>query len=416
MTIAQEHNFGFSPNSSGSAEFDDALNPLAFDDEFKDDLGLEDDDDVQQQQARADSSKPKRSNNRKGPANADKRATHNAIERARRESLNGRFMTLAEALPTMANIKRPSKAMIVTKALDFVYDAQLREHTLIKENNDLRREVDQLRARLGMPALPPPPPLPESRMATQSTMRRPKKMQSGDSALANAPLSGSVSEASVATSVAQSTSPAAAVVTPASFDANSPAGSAASPSGPASAIYESPHMTAYSTLFTAPNPPPPANSCGDSAPSPTDTVASSASPSMVNPFASTPAPSLPQASVAQGAPGIFPMLNPALVQAHLAGMIAPSTSASAPMYNPVTAAYLSNPALLYALQQQHQQHQQAQQQHQQLQQQQQQAQAHSPAAFGAFGAPADAASLWGASWGAFAQPHVNPQTVDGLSF
>ncbi|GAA5866159.1 hypothetical protein JCM1840_005093 [Sporobolomyces johnsonii] len=414
MTIAQEHNFGFSPNSSASAEFDDALNPLAFDDDFKDDLGLEDDDDVQQQQAPANSSKPKRSNNRKGPANADKRATHNAIERARRESLNGRFMTLAEALPTMANIKRPSKAMIVTKALDFVYDAQLREHTLIKENNDLRREVDQLRARLGMPPLPPPQPLPESRMATQSTMRRPKKMQSGDSALTNAPLSASVSEASVATSGAQSTSPAAAVVTPASLDANSPSGSAASPSGPAPTIYESPHMATYSSLFTAPHPPPPANSCGDSAPSPTDTVASSASPSMVNPFVSTPAPSLSQAPVGQSAPGIFPVLNPALIQAHLAGMMPPSTTAPAAMYSQSTAAYLSNPAILYALQQQHQQAQQAQQQHQQ--QQQQQAQAHSPAAFGAFGAPADAASLWGASWGAFAQPHVNPQTVDGLSF
>lgn len=32
------------------------------------------------------------SNGRKGPGGADKRANHNAIERARRESLNGRFM------------------------------------------------------------------------------------------------------------------------------------------------------------------------------------------------------------------------------------------------------------------------------------------------------------------------------------
>lgn len=37
------------------------------------------------------------SNGRKGPAGADKRANHNAIERARRESLNGRFMV---SLPT----------------------------------------------------------------------------------------------------------------------------------------------------------------------------------------------------------------------------------------------------------------------------------------------------------------------------
>ncbi|ORY82381.1 hypothetical protein BCR35DRAFT_82804 [Leucosporidium creatinivorum] len=67
----------------------------------------------------------KKSNGRKGPGAADKRATHNAIERARRESLNGRFMTLAEALPSMAKVKRPSKSVIVQNALSFVYDAQV---------------------------------------------------------------------------------------------------------------------------------------------------------------------------------------------------------------------------------------------------------------------------------------------------
>lgn len=78
----------------------------------------------------------------------------------------------------MANVKRPSKSVIVNKALDFVFDAQVRdktpdsvprksltvdvqvkEHALVKENNDLRLQVDQLRARLGMAPLPPPEPL-----------------------------------------------------------------------------------------------------------------------------------------------------------------------------------------------------------------------------------------------------------------
>lgn len=164
MTIAQELNFGYSPGSS--ADFEDGLNPLAFDDDFNNDLGLdEDEDDGRYDQQSANGTqltKPKRNNNRKGPGNADKRATHNAVERARRESLNGRFtvsfdcfpllhfllllfrktrpthfrfmrlfsslsvsQVLAESLPTMKNIKRPSKAMIVNKALDFVYDAQV---------------------------------------------------------------------------------------------------------------------------------------------------------------------------------------------------------------------------------------------------------------------------------------------------
>lgn len=90
MTIAQEINFGYSPSSS--ADFEDGLNPLAFDDDFQNELGLEDDEeDEKYDQQNPQATKPKRSNNRKGPGNADKRATHNAVERARRESLNGRF-------------------------------------------------------------------------------------------------------------------------------------------------------------------------------------------------------------------------------------------------------------------------------------------------------------------------------------
>lgn len=146
MTIAQEHNFG-SPDSH------DNLDNFLLDehDDLKD--SLED---------QAEQDKPRRPGCRKGPAMAEKRNQHNAIERARRESLNGRFMTLAEALPSMAHVKRPSKSVIVNKALEFVFDAQVKEHALIKENNELRRQVDQLRLRLSMPPLPPPVPLPSA--------------------------------------------------------------------------------------------------------------------------------------------------------------------------------------------------------------------------------------------------------------
>jgi len=74
MTIAQEHNFG-SPDSSEN------LDNFLLEDDLKDsfDDGL-------------DADKPRRAGCRKGPAMAEKRNQHNAIERARRESLNGRFM------------------------------------------------------------------------------------------------------------------------------------------------------------------------------------------------------------------------------------------------------------------------------------------------------------------------------------
>jgi len=102
MTIAQELNFGYSPGSS--ADFEDGLNPLVFDDDFNNDLGLDDDEDDgrydQQGGNGTQLTKPKRNNNRKGPGNADKRATHNAVERARRESLNGRFTVSFSLFPS----------------------------------------------------------------------------------------------------------------------------------------------------------------------------------------------------------------------------------------------------------------------------------------------------------------------------
>ncbi len=76
MTIAQEHNFG-SPDSN----------------ENLDNFLLDDHDDLKDSlEDQAEQDKPRRPGCRKGPAMAEKRNQHNAIERARRESLNGRFM------------------------------------------------------------------------------------------------------------------------------------------------------------------------------------------------------------------------------------------------------------------------------------------------------------------------------------
>lgn len=86
---------------------------------------------------------------------AERRATHNAIERARRESLNGRFLELARALPTMGNVKRPSKSVIVNKSLEWISESQMREFHLIRENNYLRAQVNELRSQLRLSPLPP---------------------------------------------------------------------------------------------------------------------------------------------------------------------------------------------------------------------------------------------------------------------
>ncbi|GAA5898651.1 uncharacterized protein JCM6883_003379 [Sporobolomyces salmoneus] len=415
MTIAQEINFGYSPSSS--ADFEDGLNPLAFDDEFQHDpLGLEGEDDdeevkfEQQQNAQQSSTKPKRSNNRKGPGNADKRATHNAVERARRESLNGRFSVLADSLPTMKNIKRPSKAMIVNKALDFVYNAQLRERTLVQENNELRREVDQLRARLGMPPLPPPAPLPESESATQPTMRKNRKLQSVKASTASSSLKNAQTESNAHESTTPSTDGAYPSPT---ISAYSSTGSAQPP------VYDTADFTPSSSIFPSlSNDQPHGLTRHDSAPSPTDTLASATSPTFLPPTFDA-SPILQHSASAPATSAAFGNLyNPAMLQAQLSGMLPPQA-----IFQQQASSYFNNPALLYAMQQQYLAHQQQQQQQQQ---QQTQAQHHhspatstsSPGSFTSFSQPNDSTSLWAAgtppSWGPFS--HQTPSTVDGLSF
>jgi hypothetical protein len=44
-----------------------------------------------------------KASSRRPPSTAERRANHNAIERARRETLNGRFLDLAAALPSMVS-------------------------------------------------------------------------------------------------------------------------------------------------------------------------------------------------------------------------------------------------------------------------------------------------------------------------
>ncbi|KAJ7793048.1 hypothetical protein B0H14DRAFT_2928461, partial [Mycena olivaceomarginata] len=48
---------------------------------------------------------------------AERRASHNAVERARRETLNARFLDLAALLPNLKHLRRPSKSAIVNSSI-----------------------------------------------------------------------------------------------------------------------------------------------------------------------------------------------------------------------------------------------------------------------------------------------------------
>ncbi|CAO3595145.1 unnamed protein product [Absidia cylindrospora] len=78
----------------------------------------------------------------------ERRAEHNAIERARRESLNSKFQQLAQALPNLMNYRRPSKSQIVEKALDWVKKSISREERYRYQVIQLQKENKQLLAQL----------------------------------------------------------------------------------------------------------------------------------------------------------------------------------------------------------------------------------------------------------------------------
>lgn len=92
----------------------------------------------------------------KRPASsAEKKATHNAVERARRESLNARFLVLADLLPGMTHVKRASKAAIVNKSIELIKDFQTTESRLAKENESLKLELATLKQQWGLqPSVP----------------------------------------------------------------------------------------------------------------------------------------------------------------------------------------------------------------------------------------------------------------------
>ncbi|KAG6807534.1 hypothetical protein H0H93_001509, partial [Arthromyces matolae] len=94
---------------------------------------------------------------------AERRATHNAVERQRRETLNGRFLDLAALLPNLSQIRRPSKSSIVNSSIAHIHASRrhrllsARELRLLKlEADALRRELNEWRERAGIPLVEEP--------------------------------------------------------------------------------------------------------------------------------------------------------------------------------------------------------------------------------------------------------------------
>ncbi|TCD60848.1 hypothetical protein EIP91_009413, partial [Steccherinum ochraceum] len=94
---------------------------------------------------------------------AERRATHNAVERQRRETLNGRFLDLAALLPNLSQIRRPSKSSIVNSSIAHIHASRrhrllaARELRLLKlEADALRREINEWRDRSGLPRVEEP--------------------------------------------------------------------------------------------------------------------------------------------------------------------------------------------------------------------------------------------------------------------
>jgi hypothetical protein len=103
--------------------------------------------------------KKERTRIRKRVNTAEKRASHNAVERQRRETLNSKFLDLARLLPTLASLRRPSKSSIVNASiahLNLQREQRLlasRElRALFSTNEELLAEINEWRGRDGIPA------------------------------------------------------------------------------------------------------------------------------------------------------------------------------------------------------------------------------------------------------------------------
>lgn len=100
--------------------------------------------------------RPSKNKPRKRVNTAEKRASHNLVERQRREQLNGRFLDLARLLPSLATQKRPSKSAIVNGSIHHLTDQRnarliaARElRALFNESQEMLKELNEYRIQAG---------------------------------------------------------------------------------------------------------------------------------------------------------------------------------------------------------------------------------------------------------------------------
>ncbi|KAF7726821.1 hypothetical protein EC973_008422 [Apophysomyces ossiformis] len=101
-----------------------------------------------QHQQQQDQHQPSSPNNKKAQSKAERRAEHNAIERARRESLNTKFQQLAHSLPNLQNDRRPSKGTIIERTLEFVKQTIQKEEQFRTRISKLQERNEQLRRQI----------------------------------------------------------------------------------------------------------------------------------------------------------------------------------------------------------------------------------------------------------------------------
>ena len=78
------------------------------------------------------------------------RATHNVLERQRREDLKCRFQLLRDSIPELEDNERAPKVLILKKASDFVHQLTLEEQRLLADKELERQRRIILLERLHM--------------------------------------------------------------------------------------------------------------------------------------------------------------------------------------------------------------------------------------------------------------------------
>ena len=78
----------------------------------------------------------------------DKRAHHNASERKRRDHIKEGFTGLREAIPTMKDGDKSSRAQILKKSCDYIYYQCRKNSSNESDKDDLKRQNDLLEAQI----------------------------------------------------------------------------------------------------------------------------------------------------------------------------------------------------------------------------------------------------------------------------